>query len=227
MIIGLDKDIFYISIFMLIISIGAQLVWLYFAKIPCPSTGEMPQFLGLIPCSTSATIASFQEIQNVSGYIMIFAFILLPIGLFKDGLPIPGPGAKVFLGVLLVVLLGLAATYALTIPVSAPGPKAVPCGTAPSGSTVYVCMGPGTSLTFSPQNITVQLGKNATVQWSNDGTLAHTTTSYAGQLQSWNSGPLNPSQAYAVTFITAGTYHYYCTIHGPIMSGYVIVKPKA
>jgi plastocyanin len=222
----LDKDIFYISIFMLVISIGAQIAWLLFAKIPCPNSGEMPQFLGLMPCSSSATIASFQEIQNVSGYIMIFAFILLPIGLFKDGMPIPGPGAKVFLGVLLVLILGLAATYVLTIPVSAPGPKAVPCGTTSSGSTVYVCMGPGTSLTFSPQNITVQLNKNATVQWSNDGTVAHTTTSYPGQLQAWDSGDLNPGQAYKVTFTTPGTYHYLCTIHGAIMSGYVIVQPK-
>jgi plastocyanin len=221
----MDKDIFYISVFMLFISIAAQLVWFFLAKVPCPGAGEMPQLLGA-PCTSSATIASLQEIQNVSAYIMVFGFILLPIGLFKDGMPMPGPGAKVFIGVLLVVLIGVAATYVLTIPVSAPGPKPVPCGQAPSGSTVYVCMGPGTALSFAPKNITVQLGVNATVQWSNDGAVAHTTTAYSGQAESWDSGSLNPGQAYAVTFTTPGVYHYLCTIHGPIMSGYVIVKPK-
>ena len=221
----MDKDIFVISVFMLVIGIGAQLVWYFLAKAPCPGTGEMPQLLGA-PCSASATVASLQEIQNVSGLIMLFGFMLLPIGLFKDGLPIPGPGAKVFLGVLLVLILGLAATYVLTIPVSAHRAPAVPCGTPQRGSTVFVCMGPGSSLTFSPQNITVVIGTNATIQWSNDGTVTHTTTSLPGDPQSWNSGDLNPSDTFTLAFSTAGTYHYYCTIHGLIMSGYVIVKPK-
>lgn len=210
---------------MLVISISAQAVWYFLAKVPCPGAGQMPQLLGG-PCSASATQASMQEIQNVSGFIMLFGFILLPIGLFKDGLPIPGPGAKVFIGILLVILIGFTATYVLTIPVSAPGPKAVPCGTPANGSTSYVCMGPGAALAFSPQNITVQLSVNNTVQWSNDGTIAHTTTSLPGDVQSWNSGTLNPGQTYVVTFNQAGVYHYYCSIHGLVMSGYVIVKPK-
>lgn len=221
----MDKDIFYISVFLLFISISAQLVWYLLAFVPCPGTGEMPQLLGA-SCSTSATIASLQEIQNVSGYIMFFAFIMLPIGLFKDGLPIPGPGAKVLLGVLLILIIGFAATYVLTIPVSASHAPPKPCGTAQSGSTVYVCMGPGTALSFAPQNITIQLGVNATIQWSNEGTVSHTTTSFPGDAQSWDSGPMNPGDSYTVTFTTSGVFHYYCTIHGPIMSGYVIVKPK-
>jgi plastocyanin len=221
----LDKDIFVISVFCLVIGISAQLVWYFLAKAPCPAPGEMPQALGA-PCSASSTVASLQEIQNVSGLIMLFGFILLPIGLFKDGLPIPGPGGKVFLGVLLVLILGLGATYALTIPVSAHMAPAVPCGTPQKGSTVYVCMGPGSSLTFSPKNITIVIGTNATIQWSNDGDTTHTTTSLPGDPQSWNSGDLNPGQTFTVSFSTAGTYHYYCTIHGLIMSGYIIVEPK-
>jgi plastocyanin len=221
----LDKDIFYISVFLLVIGIAAQLVWYYLAKVPCPAAGEMPQLLGA-PCSPSSTVASLQEIQNVSGLIMMFGFILLPIGLFKDGLPIPGPGAKVFLGVLLVIIIGVAATVVLTIPVSAKMAPAVSCGAPQKGTTVFVCMGPGTGLVFSPKNITIVIGSNATIQWSNDGTLTHTTTSLAGDPQSWNSGDLNPGQTFTLTFTTAGSYHYYCQIHGLIMSGYITVEPK-
>jgi plastocyanin len=221
----LDKDIFYISVFLLVVGVSAQIVWYFLARAPCPSTGEMPQLLGA-PCSASATVASLQEIQNVSGLIMLFGFMLLPIGLFKDGLPIPGPGAKVFLGVFLVLILGLAFTYILTIPVVQAHAPAVPCGTPQKGSTVYVCMGPGSGLTFLPQDITIVIGVNATIQWSNDGTVAHTTTSLAGDPQSWNSGTMSPGDTFTVTFSTAGTYHYYCAIHGLIMSGYIIVKPK-
>jgi plastocyanin len=187
----------------------------------------MPQALGA-PCSPSATVASLQEIQNVSGLIMFFGFILLPIGLFKDGLPIPGPGGKVFLGVLLVLLLGIAATYVLTIPVSAHMAPAVSCGAPAKGGTVYVCMMTTSSgsYAFSPANITVIIGVNNTVQWSNNGGTVHTTTSFpAGQAQSWDSGDLNVGQTFTYTFTTPGIYTYICTIH-PFMHGEVTVKPK-
>ncbi len=223
--IEVDKDIFYISIFLLIVGTSAQLVWYYLAKVPCPGPGEMPQVLGA-PCSSSATVASLQEIQNVSGLIMIFGFMLLPVGLFKDGLPIPGPGAKIFLGVLILIIAGLAATYVLTIPVVQAHAPAVPCGTPQRGSTVFVCMGPGNALAFTPYNITVVVGVNNTIQWSNDGTTTHTTTSLPGDPQSWDSGVMNSGDTYTVTFSTAGSYHYYCRIHGLIMSGYITVKPK-
>jgi plastocyanin len=224
----LDKDIFVISVFMLAIGIAAQLVWYFLAHAPCPGPGEMPQLLGA-PCSPLATVASLQEIQNVSGLIMFFGFILLPIGLFKDGLPVPGPGGKVFLGVLLVLLLGVAATYVLTIPVSAHMAAAEPCGSAPKGSTVFVCMTTttgGGGYAFSPSNITVIIDVNNTVQWSNNGGTTHTTTSFpSGQAQSWDSGDLNVGQTFTYSFTTPGTYTYICTIH-PFMHGVVIVKPK-
>ncbi len=188
----------------------------------------MPQLLGA-PCSVSATVASLQEIQNVSGLIMFFGFILLPIGLFKDGLPIPGPGAKVFLGVFIVLLAGLAATYVLTIPVPAHMAPAVPCGTPPKGSTVYVCMEttPTGSYAFSPTNITVVVDVNNTVQWSNNGGAVHTTTAFpSGQAVNWNSGDLNVGGTFTFTFVTPGTYTYECTIH-PFMRGVVKVLPKS
>jgi plastocyanin len=221
----LDKDIFYISVFLIVIGASAQLVWYFLAKAPCPGTGEMPQALGAA-CSPSATVASLQEIQNVSGLIMIFGFMFLPIGLFKDGLPIPGPGAKIFLGVLLVVIVGLAATILLTIPVSAKMAPAQPCGAPQKGTTVFVCMNTQTSglpYAFSPANITVVIGVNNTVQWSNNGGTIHTTTSLPGQAESWNSMDLNVGGTFTFMFSTAGTYHYDCTIH-PFMRGEVIVK---
>ncbi len=223
----MDKDIFYISVFLLAVGISAQLVWYFLAKVPCPGTGEQPQLLGA-SCSPSATVASLQEIQNVSGLIMMFGFIFLPIGLFKDGLPIPGPGAKIFLGVLLVVIVGLTMTIVLTIPVSAKMAPAVPCGAPQKGTTVYVCMMTETSgppYGFSPVNITVVIGVNNTVQWSNNGGTTHTSTSLPGQAESWNSGDLNVGQTFTFIFSTAGTYNYECTIH-PFMRGVVTVLSK-
>ena len=70
---------------------------------------------------------------------------------------------------------------------------------------------------FQPDTITVNVGD--TVTWTNNGPSAHTTTSSTGV---WNSGPLFPSQSFSVTFNTAGSFPYLCTIH-PTMQGTVNV----
>ena len=226
----MDKDIFYISVFMLIISISAQILWLYFAKIPCPTPGEMPQFLGIVSCSPSATAASLQEIQNIAGYIMLFGFILLPIGLFKDGLPIPNSGSKVIIGILLVLILGVSLTYVLTIPVSAPSAPPQTCGAPPQGETFYICIQSGASTHqsnfqwYSPDNVTLIIGKNSTVQWTNDDNTVHTVTSQSGDPGTpFNSGDLSPGATFTWDFTVPGTYYYYCAIH-TFMKGTIIVK---
>jgi plastocyanin len=40
----------------------------------------------------------------------------------------------------------------------------------------------------------------------------------------WDSGVLSAGQSFSRTFDTAGTYHYYCSIHGSMMTGQVIVN---
>ena len=87
---------------------------------------------------------------------MLIGFILLPAGLFKDGLPSPGYTARVFIGFLLILTVGVTFTGIILTP-SAQTPKTadgfaliVPGSQFPTGAT--------NQITFSPQNITVIIG---------------------------------------------------------------------
>jgi plastocyanin len=78
---------------------------------------------------------------------------------------------------------------------------------------------------YEPDVITVVLGVNNTVVWTNDDTTGtpHTVTSQGGTLQ-WGSTTLMQGDTFEFTFASAGTYHYYCTFHPTVMTGTVIVK---
>jgi len=71
---------------------------------------------------------------------------------------------------------------------------------------------------FTPNTTTVTAGTAVTWQWSSGG-ITHNVTFDDGQ----KSGDRS-SGAYTRTFAAAGTYPYHCTIHGPSMSGSVVVQ---
>ncbi len=219
----MDKDLFYISVFLLAIGIGGQLAWYFFGGIPCNPAGGNPYLFGAA-CDPHATVASFQELQNISGYAMLIGFILLPAGLFKDGLPAPGFTAKVLIGFLLIVSVGVVFTGIVIAPSSSSskGP--------PPNAFITILPGSGTptgavnQITFSPQNITVVIGTNNTVQWTNKDDTDHTATSRPGDPAAFNSGTIAPSTTYQYTFTTPGVYNYYCTFHPGWMHGTITVK---
>ena len=96
-------------------------------------------------------------------------------------------------------------------------------GQAPAHVSVSIVPGAGTNTSskgFYPSTITVVLGVNNTVVWTNNDTSPHTVTADDG---SFTSGNLAPGQTYSYTFGSAGTYHYHCTYH-PWMVATVIVK---
>jgi len=100
----------------------------------------------------------------------------------------------------------------------------VTSSTVTSG-TVNVAINSGSALNttstyFSPRTITVVIGVNNTVVWTNLDSAEHTVTATDS---SFNSGFIQPGQTYTHTFTTPGTYTYYCEIH-PWMKGTVIVK---
>ena len=69
---------------------------------------------------------------------------------------------------------------------------------------------------FNPSPLTVKMGVNNTVTWTNNGGQAHTVTSNQtanGSLPSFNSNGINANSQYTFTFTQAGTYHYYCEYH--------------
>ncbi|MDE1853701.1 MAG: cupredoxin domain-containing protein [Thaumarchaeota archaeon] len=92
-------------------------------------------------------------------------------------------------------------------------------GVAPAGYTA----GQTTTFGFSPDVVTVVIGVNNTVFWTNDDSAPHTATSNTGAFDSGSSGPLtSQGGTYQFTFTTAGTYYYHCSFHS-WMQGKVIV----
>ncbi len=65
---------------------------------------------------------------------------------------------------------------------------------------------------------------NGMVTWSNDGAVAHTSTSDAG---TWDSGSVSSGATFARQVTQAGTFPYHCTFHGAPgtgMSGTIVVR---
>jgi plastocyanin len=74
---------------------------------------------------------------------------------------------------------------------------------------------------FSPATLTITAGD--TVTWTNQDTTTHTATSNTGV---FDSGDLDPGDAFSFTFTTPGTYEYHCTPH-PTMTGQIVVQAAA
>lgn len=75
---------------------------------------------------------------------------------------------------------------------------------------------------YAPDKVTVVIGVNNTVKWTNnDTTVHHTVTSVSGN-GSLNSGDMGPGATYTYTFTTPGTYDYTCVYHA-WMTGTVVV----
>ncbi len=88
---------------------------------------------------------------------------------------------------------------------------------AAAPSTVNVTI---KNFSFNPATISVVIGVNNTVTWTNADGVPHTVTGYYG---SFDSGILNPGDPFTHTFLTAGIFSYLCNIH-PYMKGTVIAK---
>ncbi len=73
--------------------------------------------------------------------------------------------------------------------------------------------------TFTPSTITVVIGVNNTVTWTNEDTVNHAPTANDG---SWGGTTGAEGGTYTHTFTVAGTFPYHCAIH-PTMTGTVIV----
>jgi plastocyanin len=91
----------------------------------------------------------------------------------------------------------------------APGP-----GAGPSGHTTSLIM---SGAAFSPATDTVAAG--STVTWTNQDGFNHTVTAVPGSSDAFSSGAVASGASYSHMFSTAGTYAYYCTIHGTPTSG--------
>jgi plastocyanin len=91
-------------------------------------------------------------------------------------------------------------------------------------ATVTVMVGPG-GFFFQPSSVTIHTGDTVVWTWSSSG---HSSTSGSPGMPSglWDSGIINQGATFMHTFNTAGSFPYYCTVHGSCcgMVGAVIVS---
>jgi plastocyanin len=81
------------------------------------------------------------------------------------------------------------------------------------------------SCLFSPASFNATVNGSAVV-WKNDGTINHTVATNStlnGSLPTFTSSNIGHGNTYSFAFTTAGTYHYYCTIHS-WMKGTIVAK---
>lgn len=70
---------------------------------------------------------------------------------------------------------------------------------------------------FRPQDVTVTAG--STVTWTNDGRNDHNIVVVGTKGWDGQPTPLKPGATYRTTFDRAGTFHYYCSLHGAADKG--------
>ncbi|MDA4125257.1 MAG: cupredoxin domain-containing protein [Thaumarchaeota archaeon] len=118
------------------------------------------------------------------------------------------------IGVVIIIAVAAGAYYFFTS-----RPRTVPV-TIPNG------ISSNQTLNFTPKAITVVVGVNNTIQWTNQDSAAHTVTSTSipSGASSFDSGNLNAGATFTVTLTTPGTYHYLCSIHPAWMIATIIVK---
>ena len=84
---------------------------------------------------------------------------------------------------------------------------------AASATTVDVTVGPNGDLVFSPSSVTIHPGDQVKWTWESSG---HSSTSGSPGMPNgiWDSGLINQGATFTHTFNSAGTFPYYCTVHG-------------
>lgn len=90
----------------------------------------------------------------------------------------------------------------------------------PANPTVQVII---QNTAFNPTLITVVIGVNNTVVWTNYDATTHTVTDDNG---TFSSGNLAGGQSWQYTFTTPGTYNYHCIYHS-VMTATVVVKANS
>ena len=71
---------------------------------------------------------------------------------------------------------------------------------------------------FAPKNVSIDVGD--TITWRNNGVAQHSATANNG---SFDTGVFGPGASRSHTFSQAGSFSYFCTVHGQSQSGTVTV----
>lgn len=137
---------------------------------------------------------------------------------------------KVLVGAIVVVVVAVAGLIVFMVASGTAAPNASACGaSAPSGELVQVSIYKGSASPsdppgYAPDKITVVMGVNNTVEWTNNDSIHHTvTTTSAPSGGGFNSGNMNQGATCTHTFGVPGTYQYDCIYHS-WMTGTIVVK---
>jgi plastocyanin len=94
----------------------------------------------------------------------------------------------------------------------APAPRS---GKAQASASASVSIGDNF---YSPASVSIAVGD--TLNWTNNGQAQHSATADDG---SFDTGVFGPGASRSHTFTRAGTFSYFCTVHGQAQSGTVRV----
>ncbi len=96
-----------------------------------------------------------------------------------------------------------------------------PTGTVTVGNIFFQS---GHNGTQNPAIDTIAVGTTVTWTWTNTGSVSHSVQS-EGSPSFTNSGiQAGDGKTYTMTFTTPGTYEYDCAVHGPMMTGRIVVQ---
>jgi plastocyanin len=89
--------------------------------------------------------------------------------------------------------------------------------------TAAVTVGIGNTLTFAPATVDIAKGGTVTWTWAAANTMLHNVTS-GDATPAFAASPTQQSGTFQVTFPIAGSFFYFCTVHGRnVMNGTVNV----
>ncbi|MFL6116477.1 MAG: plastocyanin/azurin family copper-binding protein [Catenulispora sp.] len=140
----------------------------------------------------------------------------------ESGPPNPASGPKTGVGrKALIAIAALSAVCSAALLVSANGTAAAPRAVSQSAVTLDVTQAAAYAATsantveiksyaYSPAALTVPVG--TTVTWVNEDSVPHTVTGTSGPAK-FDSGQLASGASWSGTFMTPGTYKYYCADH--------------
>jgi plastocyanin len=139
-----------------------------------------------------------------------------------------GPLVGIIVAVLIIAAIGSIVYYQLEVAPGQTTSTTLTTATTQAGCTPTTCVNvtipSGASAPnaadFEPATVTVVIGVNNTVIWTNNDQAPHTVTANDN---SFNSQNMDPGTTYQFTFTHTGTYQYGCSYHG-WMHGTVIVK---
>jgi plastocyanin len=116
------------------------------------------------------------------------------------------------------------ALLTMAVVLAACGGGATPATTAPTAGAAAGGDVTVQGFAFKPQNVEVKIG--AKVTWTNQDGTSHTTTSGTPSAKDgkWEGQLAGSGGSFSFTFPQAGTFAYFCAIHGASMTGTVVVK---